>query len=195
MHWEGEQITFPELFAFLIMHCSEGQLCRLGAIRGLDLLSVTHAITHIITITWWHSRTLKDCAIDTPVVPSIPSSLSSASAPPPQSCSAPERSSQSSPSVSCCACCRPTGWAWRRRAGTELPGTQRSPCRWGWVGLGKWTSCTWTSLDPSSSVESALRTCLKQDVNQRTFRIKSVKKTKLDLIKRSLKLLSLVKFT
>ncbi len=88
MHWEGEQITSPDLLTFLIMHCSEGQLCRLGAVWGLDLLSVTHAITHIITITCWHSRTPKDCAIDTPVVPSIPSSVSSASAPPPQSCSA-----------------------------------------------------------------------------------------------------------
>lgn len=163
MHWEGEQITSPELLAFLIMHCSGGQLCRFWAVRGPDLLSVPHPITHIVAVTYWHSRTPIDCAIDTPVVPLTPSSESSVLAPPPRSCSAPERSSQSSPSVSCCACCRPTGWAWRQRAETELLGTQRSPCRWGWVGRGKSMSCTWTSPDPLSSVESALHRCLKQD--------------------------------
>lgn len=102
-------------------------------------------------------KTPTDCANGRPAVLWTLSSESSGSAPPPQSCWGPEKSSQSSPYASCCAYCRRTGWASRPTAGKERPGRQTSLWRWGWAVLGRWTSYTWTSRGPWSSVTSAWR--------------------------------------
>lgn len=102
------------------------------------------------------------CAIYRLAVLSIPSSQSSDWARLLPSCWALRRSSRSSLSASCCACCTRTGWASRPTAGTGQPGTRTSPCTQGSAALGGWKFCTWTSPAPSSWAVLASHTCLQK---------------------------------
>lgn len=102
------------------------------------------------------------CASGRPADRLRPSSPSSAPAAPRCCCSGPGRPSPASPWASCCSCGRTrTPPETPRTAGRAPPGTQRSPCRWGWAGRGTRPSYTWTSPSPWSPAWSASRRCLK----------------------------------
>lgn len=105
------------------------------------------------------------CASGRSAVPLPLSSLSSGLAAPHWCYWGLGRPSPASPWASCCSGDRTlTTPATPQTAGRAPPGTQTSPCRWGWAGRGTQPSCTWTSPSPWSPAWSTWHRCLKRDM-------------------------------
>lgn len=101
---------------------------RTALLKPLNLSPVS---INLRPMCWWA------CASGRSAVPLPLSSLPSGPAAPHWCCWVLGRPSPASPWVSCCSGGRtPTTPATPRIAGRAPPGTQTSPCRWGWAGRG-----------------------------------------------------------